>query len=138
MQYGYRDWIPSQSYYAFATRVGCPPSLPYGQHPQTIFECLLGIDEATMANASATISESITYGTWAFLPSNDGTLVQDMPSQQLLRKQVNGRNLLLGNNAHEGPGFTRQNITTEDALVAWLQLTFSLFSNDDIAKVLLY
>ena len=47
MQYGYKDWIPSQSYYAFATRVGCPPSLPYGQHPQTIFECLLGIDEAT-------------------------------------------------------------------------------------------
>lgn len=31
-----------------------------------------------------------------------------------------------------------QNITTEAALVAWLQLTFPLFSNDDIAKVLLY
>ena len=42
----------------------------------------------------------------AFLPVTDGTFVQDLPSQQLLRKQVNGRNLLVGNNANEGPGFT--------------------------------
>lgn len=74
----------------------------------------------------------------AFLPVTDGTLIQDLPSQQLLRKQVNGRNLLVGNNANEGPIFTPQNITTEDGLVAWLQQTFPLFSNDDIAKVLLY
>ena len=79
-----------------------------------------------------------TYGTWAFLPVTDGTFVQDIPSQQLLRKQVNGRNLLIGNNADEGPPFTPQNITTIDDLVAWLQLTFPLFTNDDIAKVLLY
>ena len=25
MQYGYKDWIPSQSYYAFATAAGCAP-----------------------------------------------------------------------------------------------------------------
>lgn len=31
-----------------------------------------------------------------------------------------------------------QNITTEDDLVNWLQLTFPLFSNSDMAKVLLY
>ena len=31
-----------------------------------------------------------------------------------------------------------QNITTEDDLVSWLQLTFPLFGNSDIAKVLLY
>jgi hypothetical protein len=46
--------------------------------------------------------------------------------------------MLVGNNANEGPGFTPQNITTEADLVAWLELTFSLFTNDDIAKVLLY
>ena len=68
----------------------------------------------------------------------DGTFVQDLPSRQLLSKQVNGQNLLVGNNANEGPGITPQNITTEDDLVAWLELTFPLFNNDDIAKVLLY
>ncbi|KEF52402.1 uncharacterized protein A1O9_11643 [Exophiala aquamarina CBS 119918] len=46
--------------------------------------------------------------------------------------------MLVGNNANEGPGFTPQNITTEDNLVEWLELTFLLFTNDDIAQVLLY
>lgn len=68
MQYGYKDWIPSQSYYAFATQVGCPPGLPYGAHPQTIFECLVEKDAETLINASDTISQSGTFGTWAFLP----------------------------------------------------------------------
>ncbi|KIW19797.1 hypothetical protein PV08_00372 [Exophiala spinifera] len=138
MQYGYRDWVPSQSYYAFATEAGCPPSLPYGAHPQTIFECLLDKDTDTLINASATISQSANYGTWAFLPVTDGVFVQDLPSQQLLRKKVNGMNALIGNNADEGPGFVPQNITTEDDLLSWLQITFPLFTNDDIAKVLLY
>ncbi|KAK5314231.1 hypothetical protein LTR93_010510 [Exophiala xenobiotica] len=138
MQYGYKDWLPSQSYYAFATEAGCPPSLPYGAHPQTIFQCLVGKDTDTLINASATISESGNYGTWAFLPVTDGVFVQDLPSQQLLRKQVNGITALIGNNAAEGPSFVPQNITSEDNLVAWLQLTFPLFTNDDIAKVLLY
>lgn len=64
--------------------------------------------------------------------------MQDLPSQQLLRKRVNGRRTLVGNNANEGPGFTPQNITTENDLVTWLQLTFPLFTNDDIARVLLF
>lgn len=73
------------------------------------------------------------------LPSRtDGVFVQDLPSQQLLRKKVNGMNALIGNNADEGPGFVPQNITTEDDLLAWLQITFPLFTSDDIAKVLLY
>lgn len=138
MQYGYKDWIPSQSYYAFATAAGCPPSLPYGAHPQTIFDCLVGKDSQTLISASARISQSGTYGTWGFLPVTDGIFVQDLPSQQLLRKRVNGIRALIGNNAEEGPGFTPQNITTEADLVSWLQVTFPLFTNDDIAKVLLY
>lgn len=70
--------------------------------------------------------------------STDGTYVQDLPSRQFLQRQVNGRNVLVGNNANEGPGFTPQNITTEADLVEWLGVTFPLFTNDDIAKVLLY
>ncbi|EXJ90227.1 carboxylesterase 2 [Capronia coronata CBS 617.96] len=138
MQYGYKDWVPSQAYYAFATQAGCAPSLPYGAHPQTIFNCLVAKDTDTLINASATISQSGNIGTWAFLPVTDGIFVQDLPSQQLLRRRVNGKNALIGNNANEGPSFTPQNITTEEDLIAWLQLTFPLFTNDDVAKVLLY
>ncbi|KAJ9603643.1 hypothetical protein H2200_011829 [Cladophialophora chaetospira] len=138
MQYGYKDWVPSQAYYAFATAAGCPPGLPYGSQSQTIFQCLVGKDTATLINASATISQSGNYGTWAFLPVTDGVFIQDLPSQQLLRRKVNGLNALIGNNANEGPSFTPQNITSEDNLVSWLHVTFPMFTNDDIAKVLLY
>ncbi|KAJ4523313.1 hypothetical protein HRR78_000809 [Exophiala dermatitidis] len=132
MQYGYKDWVPSQAYYAFATQAGCAPNLPYGRNPQTIFQCLVSKDTSTLINASATISQSGNFGT------TDGVFIQDLPSQQLLRRRVNGKNALIGNNANEGPSFTPQNITTEQDLVSWLQLTFPLFTNDDIAKVLLY
>jgi carboxylesterase type B len=154
MQYGYKvsdtkldpnpatdksqDWVPSQSYYAFAQQAGCPDTNAYGHVSQTIFQCLVGKDTATLINASAVISQSGTYGTWGFLPVTDGVFVQQTPSQQLLQKRVNGKNCLAGNNADEGPGFTPQNITSEADLVSWLELTFPLFSNNDIAKILLY
>lgn len=138
MQYGYKDWVPSQSYYAFATKAGCARSTAYGSSPQTVFSCLVGKDTYTLQNASQSISASGTYGTWGFLPVTDGNFVQQLPSQQLLQKKVNGKRLLVGNNANEGPAFTPQNITTEDDLLAWLRLTSPLFSTDDIAKILLY
>ncbi|KAL2401470.1 Chlorogenic acid esterase [Exophiala dermatitidis] len=138
MQYNYNDWQPSQAYYAFATMVGCAPTLPYGAHSGTLFDCLVSKDSSTLQNASATLSESGKYGTWCFLPVTDGIFVQDLPSRQLLRKELNGVNLLVSNNALEGPAYTQPNITTEDDLVAWLRLTFPLFTNDDIAEVLLY
>ena len=130
--------MPSQSYYAFAQQAGCPDTNAYGHKSQTIFQCLVGKDTATLINASAVISQSGTYGTWGFLPVTDGVFVQQTPSQQLLQKRVNGKNCLAGNNADEGPGFTPQNITSEAELVSWLRLTFPLFSNNDIAKILLY
>ena len=137
-QYGYKDWIPSQSYHAFAAAAGCSTKTAYGFSSPTIFQCLVGKDFATLRNASATISESSTYGTWGFLPVTDGVFIQNTPSQQLLAKKVNGRYMLAGNNADEGPAFTPQTITTETDLVAWLQLTFPMFSSTDISKILLY
>lgn len=50
----------------------------------------------TLQNASAVISGSGRFGTWGFLPVTDGTYVQQLPSQQLLKKQVNGVNALVG------------------------------------------
>lgn len=156
MQYGYKDWVPSQSYYAFAAEAGCLQATAYGNSPSTIFDCLTQQDTAILQDASFNVSSSGTYGTWGFLPVTDGIFIQDVPSQQLLQKRINGRNLLVGvsvatlipctnpetnrsqNNANEGPLFTPQNITTELGLLAWLRLTFPRFTNDDIAKILLY
>ncbi len=155
MQYGYADFVPSQSYYAFASAVGCfgPPALPQSNRSASIFQCLVGKDTETLQNASATISGSSRTGTWAFLPVTDGAFIQQLPSQQLLKKQVNGNRILVGvsnhcgnpllansiqNNADEGPYFTPQNIVTEDDFVNFLQNTFPLFTDDDISRVLLY
>jgi carboxylesterase type B len=136
-QYGYKDWVPSQGYYAFASNAGCSIR-GYANASQTIFDCLLTKNTATLQNASVAVTASVTYGTWAFLPVTDGTLVQSLPSTQLLEKRVNGRSLLVGNNANEGPGFTPQTITSESALVTWLQNLLPEFTTGDLAKVLLY
>lgn len=50
----------------------------------------------TLQNASYWVSFSGRYGTWGFLPVTDGTFVQQLPTQQLLKKQVNGVNMLIG------------------------------------------
>jgi carboxylesterase type B len=136
-QYEYKDWVPSQNYYAFASQAGCTIG-GYGNASQTIFDCLLSKDTATLQNASIAVTASVTFGTWAFLPVTDGVLVQSLPSTQLLEKRVNGRSLLVGNNANEGPSFTPQYITSESALLTWLQSTLPEFTTDDLAKLLLY
>ena len=101
-QYGYKDFIPSQYYHAFASAVGCsgPLALPQSNASGLIFECLVSKDTATLQNASATISGSTRYGTWTFLPVTDGVFIQQLPSQQLLKKQVNGNSILVGVGHH--------------------------------------
>ena len=102
MQYGYADFVPSQTYYAFASALGCfgPPALPQGNSSTSIFQCLLTQSTETLQNASATISGSSKYGAWAFLPVTDGVFIQQLPSQQLLKKQVNGNRILVGVCSH--------------------------------------
>lgn len=138
MQYNYGDYVPSQSYYAFAQAVGCFPGLPINNTANSIFDCLVSKDTQTLQNASSFISASGRYGTWAFLPVTDGAYIQQLPSQQLLRKQVNGLRMLSGNNANEGPAFTPQNIVTEADFITFLRNTFPQFTEDDISRVLRY
>ncbi len=97
-QYGYKDFVPSQSYYAFASAAGCfgPPALPQNNVDNSIFACLVRKDTTTLQYASASVSGSSRYATWAFLPVTDGVFIQQLPSQQLLKKQVNGRSILVG------------------------------------------
>ncbi|KAL8918910.1 MAG: hypothetical protein Q9208_007091 [Pyrenodesmia sp. 3 TL-2023] len=137
-QFGYADFVPSQSYYAFAAAVGCFNGSPQGNLGGSIFDCLISKDTDALQNASAYISGSGRYGTWAFLPVTDGSFIQQLPSQQLLEKRVNGRRILSGNNANEGPLFVPQNIVTEDDFINFLRNSFPLFTEDDISRVLLY
>lgn len=95
MQYNYNDWYPSQAYYAFAQSAGCMSGNGYG-NGSTIFECLVGKDTLTLQKASGSVSGSGGQSTLIFLPVTDGDFVQQLPSRQLHRKQVNGLKLLSG------------------------------------------
>jgi carboxylesterase type B len=104
MQYGYGDWVPSQSYYAFAYHAGCFDATAYGFQTKdtTIFNCLISKPTHTLQNASFYVSASSNYGIWGFLPVTDGVFIQNLPSKQLTEQRVNGQRLLIGNNADEG------------------------------------
>ena len=96
-QWNYGDFVPSQSYYAFAQAAGCFTGLPQSNiTTSSVFQCLVTKDTVTLQNASAVISASGRHGTWGFLPVTDGKYIQQLPSQQLLKKQVNGLNVLVG------------------------------------------
>ncbi|KAM0803758.1 carboxylesterase type B [Usnea florida] len=139
-QYRYDDAVPSQKYYAFASAAGClaPSVLPQYNTSDSIFQCLVTKDTITLQNASATVSGVSRYGTWAFVPVTDGLFVQQLPSQQLLKMQVNGNSILVGNNANEGPLFTPQDILTEDDFVDFLKDAYPLFTNYNISQILQY
>ena len=87
-QHGYADALPTQYYEAFASTAGC-------KDEASRFECLQKADTAILQDASAAVSNSSAYyGTWAFLPVTDGTLLQTLPSIQLRPDQpLNGCNL---------------------------------------------
>lgn len=138
MQYGYADFQPSQAYYAFAQAAGCFNGFAYGNTSTTIFECLVRKDTKTLQRANFQIGLSGTYGTWAFLPVTDGAFIQQRPTEQLLKKQVNGVRILSGNNADEGALFVAPPVRTEEAFLGFLRNMFPLFTNDDISKVLRY
>lgn len=97
-QYAYNDHAPTQAYYSLASRAGCPLGA-FGNGSETLFDCLVSKDTATLRDAAIAVTNSGTYGTWAFLPVTDGVFLQNAPSKQLLEKRVNGRNVLVGNNA---------------------------------------
>lgn len=97
-QYGYADWIPTQSYFSFAYNAGCFNGTPYGFGTEfsTIFNCLISQDTQTLQNASFTTSTNSNTGIWGFLPVTDGVFIQDLPSTQLNEKRVNGQRALIG------------------------------------------
>lgn len=93
-QYSHNDRVPTQYYHAFAKAAGC--SGGSNTTDSTVFNCLVNADTVVLQNASAAVSVSGDFGTFAFLPVTDGTFIQAAPSQQLLEKAVSGKRLLLG------------------------------------------
>ncbi|KUJ13183.1 carboxylesterase family protein-like protein [Mollisia scopiformis] len=133
-QWGYDDFVPTQSYYLFAQAAGCFDQM-LNTVNSTIFECLQRKDTVTLQNASAYISADGKYGQWAFLPVTDGEFIQKRPSEQLLAGEVNGLRMLSGNNADEGPGFVRQTITTEADFNTYTQSLFPLMKDTLLTQV---
>ncbi|KAL2134419.1 hypothetical protein VTI74DRAFT_258 [Chaetomium olivicolor] len=113
-QYKYDDSQPTAKYYAFSQAAGCGSS-------GGVFDCLVRKDTATLQQASFNVTQASTYGYWGFWPVTDGSYIMNRPSQQLPTKKVNGKNLLVGNNANEGTLFVPLSITTKNDLVRWLQ-----------------
>tara|TARA_R110002003_G_scaffold124_4_gene11229 strand:+ start:4879 stop:5718 length:840 start_codon:yes stop_codon:yes gene_type:complete len=100
--------------------------------------CLLeeqGLDNPT-AGKNVAVTSAGVYGTWAFLPVTDFTTITSRPSTALQKKRVNGKKLLVGNNANEGALFVPPIISTLDDLKAWLRQEFPTFTADDIQRVL--
>lgn len=58
MQYNYNDFVPSQSYYAFAHAAGCFDDCAFGDTTQPILGCLVEKETVTLQNASNYISAS--------------------------------------------------------------------------------
>ncbi|KAL6713453.1 hypothetical protein ACLMJK_008918 [Lecanora helva] len=128
-QYKYDDKVPTQHYRAFAKAAGCA-----GQG--SVFECLVKADTTVLQNASATVSESGEYGTWAFLPVTDGAFIQAAPSAQLLKNAVSGKRLLIGNNANEGAPLTDPKILTATDFLNYINTTFPDLTPNDKSRLL--
>lgn len=136
LQFGYKDFEPSQLYYTFATKAGCFNGTAYGNKGQNIFQCLLTKVSQTLQKANVKVSASSFFGTWLFLPVTDGNYVQSVPSKQLNEQKVNGKRLLVGNNGAEGGLFVERNIKTEEDVRKWLSTLLPLMTQEDITRVL--
>ncbi|CAK7205371.1 hypothetical protein SEUCBS139899_008141 [Sporothrix eucalyptigena] len=128
-QYNYDATVPTQRYQAFATAAGCGSA-------KNVFSCLVAADTLTLQYASSNVSlDQTAFATWAFVPVTDGRYVCERPSVQLAAGQVNGNNILVGNNADEGVLFTPGGISTEAALVSWIESSFPGLSATNVSAV---
>jgi hypothetical protein len=91
-QHDYNAPPPTALYKSFATNAGCANPAA----PTTTFQCLVSKDTVTLQMAAAEGSASGPYGTWAFIPVIDGTFTRERPTEQLLKRKINGVNILSG------------------------------------------
>jgi hypothetical protein len=92
--YHYDDEVPTIHYLHFAARAGCHDGKLISD--SAIFDCLVNADTETLQYASANVSVSGSWGTWAFQPVIDGDFIQELPTTQLLKTKVSGKRILSG------------------------------------------
>lgn len=80
-QYAYDVLSPTQTYQAFADHARCR----IDSASQSLFDCLVSKDTATLQNASATVTAIKPYGAWASCRSQMVCLIQEEPSSPLLK-----------------------------------------------------
>ncbi|EPQ31034.1 uncharacterized protein PFL1_01223 [Pseudozyma flocculosa PF-1] len=143
LQWGYSDAVPTRMYHAFVESVGCNGtgltgySASSAERSSAVFDCLVKADTAKLQRSSHLVSSTqSTYLGFAFVPVTDGHLVETVPSRQLGAKRVNGRNILVGNDAEDGAIFVPRNITVEADVVSWLKNVYPTLSQDNITALL--
>ncbi|KAH8201743.1 hypothetical protein TruAng_004095 [Truncatella angustata] len=125
----YDDAVSTAYYEAFVDQAECRHSSTYS----SAFECLVNTDTIILQNVSGTVSTTMGYfGSFAFLPVIDDGYIQDRPSQQLLQGKVNGKRILVGNNANEGVPLTNPDVDTFEEYDAFVKNTFPLFNASDV------
>ncbi|KAF2660787.1 alpha/beta-hydrolase [Lophiostoma macrostomum CBS 122681] len=127
-QYNYDDPIPTQSYDQFVAAAGCAAATDR-------LQCLRDTDSTVLQNASAKVSESGPFGTFAFLPVTDGVFLQNRLTEQVLSKALAGKRVLTGNMANEGVPLSPPNANTLDAFRDYVNITFPHFSDTDKADL---
>ncbi|KAK5654329.1 hypothetical protein OQA88_7507 [Cercophora sp. LCS_1] len=134
-------WVPTQPVWndttsegrfaAFVGLAGCG-------NDKDKMACLRGKESRALQVAGNTVQTRthVPHGNWAFIPVTDGDYVLGPPSTHLLPGKVNGRNLLVGNNANEGSLIPPANISTQAHLVSWMQSYLFSLSPANITTLL--
>ncbi|KAJ5800491.1 CAZyme family CE10 [Penicillium psychrosexuale] len=130
----YDGKVPTGHYQDFAARAGCYNGANVSE--AAVFDCLVNADTDTLQYASANVSISGAWGTWAFLPVVDGDFIQELPSKQLYTKKVSGKRVLSGNNANEGVPLSPPFVNTTASFLSYVKSTFPLFSRSDYSRLL--
>ncbi|KAI0380415.1 putative carboxylesterase [Hypomontagnella monticulosa] len=134
--YRYNSTIPTARYEKFVELAGCCNNSSRPGNYSSTFECLITADTSVLQNASATVSTTQGYfGSFAFLPVIDDDYIQERPSQQSLRGEVNGKRLLVGNNANEGVPLTNPEVDTRAKYDSFISNTYPLFTPEDVGSL---
>ncbi|KAI1373239.1 putative carboxylesterase [Hypoxylon crocopeplum] len=130
----YNDTIPTAHYDKFVELVGCGQGSPELSNFSSTFDCLVVADSAVLQNASGTVSTTQGYfGSFAFVPVMDGDYIQELPSVQSLSGNVDGKRLLVGNNANEGVPLTNPQVNTTSKFDSFISTAFPLFTPKDVS-----
>lgn len=127
-QHDYDDEVSTKNYNDFAEAAGCSSAAD-------TLQCLRDADSLVLQNASFKVSEAGPFGTFAFLPVTDGAFIQELPTEALVSKSVQGKRLLSSNLANEGVPLSPPTTRTLQDFRDYIDTTFPGFSPADKAAL---